>query len=110
MNKYQNREQYSSGHSYRDSARKRRNAEINKAYARAQKARRGCQVTGLACHPDDLEWHHLEKKRRSIASFYHTSPRAFRAELEKCISVMIDVHTLIHQGEIDLDDCKIFQP
>lgn len=110
MNKYYDREQYTNGHSYRDSARKRRNAEINKAYSRAEKARRGCQVTGLPCHPDNLEWHHLERKRRSIASFHHTSPRAFRAELKKCISVMVDVHTLIHQGEIDLHECEIISP
>jgi hypothetical protein len=110
MNKYQRREQYSSGHSYRDSARKRRNALVNKAYSHAEKARRGCQLTGLKYHPSHLEWHHLENKRRELASFHHSSPSAFRAEMMKCVCLLADIHTLVHQGEIDLDDHEIIPP
>lgn len=109
-NKYKNRDQYSSAHSFRDSRRKRRNARINKAYSYAERQRRGCQVTGLPCHPDDLEWHHIQKPTFKIGSGYHRSFQSFKAELDKCISVMVDVHVLLHQGEISFDESEIIPP
>jgi hypothetical protein len=101
MKQYNDREKYTNGHSYRDSARKRRNAEINKAYSHAEKARRGCEVTGLRCDAADLDWHHNDpnNKKFSIGHGYHRSFASFKAELKKCIAVHADIHMLLHRGD-----------
>jgi len=100
MDKYNDREEFSNAHSYRDSRRKRLNAVRNKLIARAEKVRRGCEVTGRRYPHQLLQFHHVEKKGFNIGSGYHRSEQSFRRELKKCIVVHIRIHDAIHHGEI----------
>lgn len=88
---------YTSGHSYRDSKRKRKWAKLNTKYLLRLK-RYGCWVTGLRCPPDQLVWHHVEDKAFNISSGIYRSRKSLKRELRKCILVHEDIHDLIHES------------
>lgn len=85
-----------------ETRRKRRRKAENRAYAHAEKLRRGCEVTGAKLPPQFLEWHHLdpEKRRYWIARAYSRGTEGFRRELAECVCVSRRVHSAIHRGTI----------
>lgn len=93
MREYASRDQFSNAHSFRNARLNKRLAERNRAYARSEKLRRGCEITGLKFPPEELEWHHPGERRFPIGRGYKRSERVFREELGRCVCI----HKLLHR-------------
>ena len=100
MNRYtDNPDDYSDGHSYRDSKRKREWAERNRKFLQRIK-RHGCWVTGRKFPPSELVWHHVLEKSFNISSGIYRSRRSLKRELRKCILVHKVIHERIHSSPL----------
>lgn len=91
---------YSCGHSFRDSARKRRHAAANRKFLRQEKLRRGCEITGRKFPPEELVWHHVGHKSFNISSGIYRSRKSLLRELGKCVLVHTVVHDRIHESPL----------
>lgn len=96
MKEYTSRDQFSNGHSFRNSQHIKRTAERNRAYSRSEKLRRGCEISGLKFPPEELEWHHPGERRFPIGRGYKRSERVFREELSRCICIHKILHSALH--------------
>jgi hypothetical protein len=99
MKKYTHKHQYASSHSYRDALRKRRRAEENKAFIRAEKERRGCEITGLPFPPEELEFHHTGSKHFPVGRANQKGRQKLSREVAACQCLHRDLHHALHAVE-----------